>query len=203
MKMYAILLLVTSQSAFALTGVIESKVLGNKTISVDYAAVRVIPVSMTTEIVVDHDSQEESCQNSLVFQNVAQAIYQLENIKVQESQTLLAGQNMFRMEPGQACVAPSKLHNTNQLYLARGGYPEFLISEEIVNGETKQLMVLLSLPRQIADGKIVESTSGMYTIKKLVFGRQAMTVNFSVVEVTASHRSASTSYLEHGSFELK
>lgn len=204
MKFSIFLLLAASQSAFGLSGVIHSKVLGSQQVNVEYTAVRVISEPITTEIKNDWDTQEQFCQSFLQFQNVAQAIYRLGDIQVQESQNLLVGQSYNEIEAGQECLAPNQLLNTNQLYLAKGGHPEFVISQKNVAGEVKRLGLRLSFPRQMATGALVQTTPGFYTIDKLAFGRQPVTVDYSVVETTIlADGRPSWSFLEHGTVTLK
>ncbi len=200
MKKMALLVLLTAQAAFGLSGVLQSKQLGSLNLSVNYTAVRVIPVPMTTEVKTDSDTREQSCVNTLNFYNVAQAVYFLENNKVLETQHLTAGQTHDAITNDQECVAPAKLANTSGLYLAKGGHPEFVVSRN----ESRRLSVFLSFPRQMATGQILETTPGYFTIKNLAFDQNPVVVDFSVVETTMSANGhPSWSYLEHGTVELR
>ncbi len=204
MKKLAFFILVATQAAFGLSGVLQSKQLGSLNLSVDYTAVRVIPVAMTTEISTESDTREQSCVSSLSFLNVAQAVYFLEKTQVLESQHLIAGQDHYPIISDQKCVSPTRLVNTANLFLAKGGDPEFVLSRSAANGESKKLSVFLSFPRQMATGEVFETTPGFFSIRNLAFGQKPVVVNFSVVETTIlADGRPSWSYLEHGTVELK
>lgn len=198
MKTLAFVLLAISHSAFALSGVIESKILGSKNLSIEFSAVKAVPVEMQVEVLTDNDTQDKTCVNSLNFRNIAQAIYTLSGVRTQESLDITHDVSDESVSSESECVKVAT-GNMSQLplFLQKGGYPQFVVSQRHTENGLVQRLLLLSIPRQIGIADLLKVTPEFYTLQNIELVSK-ITVNYSVVDV----QDASWSYLEHGTVVL-
>lgn len=206
MKLVSLVILLFSNSVLALSGVIDSKVLGSKSLEISYTAIQVVPTTIQSSVHAETDTQERFCNNSLVFPHIAQAIYTMDGITVQESQSVVVDLGTEILSEYQTCFAPAQLPAADYLVLNldKSGYPQFIISEKVVNGEKEKLVLLVNLPRKLVTAEVVPVAEGLYTLENLKFGPRAVTAQFSVVKITMHAEGyPSWSYMEHGTVTLK
>lgn len=199
MKSLIISVLLASQSAFALSGVIESKFVGEKTVTVDFTAVKSSPVQMSTEVLLDMDTMDKSCQNSLEFKNVLKGSYSVAGVEIQEGMDVSHIVSMNYIQNDNECSkAETMAQALIPVYLAKGGFIQITLSQKHVNSQLVETRLFVNLPRTVGMAEVAKLNSDSYVLTNFQFDSE-ITANFSVVEVSGS----SWSYLEHGTVVLK
>lgn len=200
MKTFNLILLLASHSVFALSGAVESKILGTKLLTLEYVNASAASASMDAQVVIDRDTRDRFCQNSLTFFEIAEAIYTLDNLKIREIQDINVDVSFLQLEEGDACRTVQMENATGMaLNLSKGGHPQFILFEKMEKGVIHKLVLALSLPRKAAMGDLIQVSPDQYIVRNLKFGTQPMKINFAVIKVS----NASWTYLEHGAAFLK
>lgn len=190
----ALLVILLAQPLFALTGVVESKVLGTKTVHLDLAAVRVIPAAVSVEVTADHDSQDLSCSQFLLFPNMAQALLSMEGQTAQQSMSLIVSVSNERITDQSECkTANVPLTGPTAASLVKVLDSQFLISQNHEGDVLTQTYLVLASASQVLTVDLANVTETHYTLKNLKLN-SAIPMNFYVIKTSQ----ASVSYLEHG-----
>ena len=188
-----------TQAAFALTGVIESKVAGEKEVSLEFAAVKAMASAITADVHVDHDSQDMTCNLYVRFPSFAQAVFTIDGIKVQENLNVIVYLSSERINSSEECVvvaAPAK--KSVAVYLERAFNPGITISQRYVNDVLHKTVLVLDGPSNIISADLSKVGASHYTLSNVKLPTEVI-LNFAVAETGPG----SISYLEHGQVTVK
>lgn len=188
-----------TQSVFALTGVIQSKIVGEKEVFLDFAAVRVLPSSISAEVSIDNDTQDMTCIQYLRFPSFAQALFIINGVRIQENMNAIVYLSSEKITERDLCKAKSvESKNLVAVTLEKVLNPSIVVSQRHVDDVLTPTILAFSGPASFISARLERVGPTHYTLKNIELPTE-LTLNFSVF--TASQ--ASVSYLEHGQVILK
>lgn len=189
----------SAQAAFALTGVVESKTIGSKVITVDFTAIKALPVEISADVTIDRDTQEMSCLQYLKFPNLAQALINMHGLRMQENIDGLVYLSSVKIEKSADCVATSvNDQNLMTVRFVNVLEPQIVVSQRHINDILTPTTLSLSGPPTFVSASL-ENVGPTHYVLKNIHLPTTFTMDFSVFESSE----ASVSYLEHGQIVLK
>ena len=198
-KIVVTLGLLLTQAAFALTGVVNSQVAGEKEVLIEFAAIKALPSAVVAEVHVDHDTQDMTCRQLLRFPSLAQALISIGGVKTQENVNVVVYLSSEKITAEHECVVSSFIPQKSvAVYLERSLNPSIVISQRHINDVLTPTLLVLSGPANIISADLVSVGATHYTLNNINLPIE-LKMNFSVVETSAG----SVSYLEHGQVILK
>jgi hypothetical protein len=195
MKIFNIIAIVfICQSTFALTGIVKSKILGDKSVKLDLSSAGAMLVPVTASVSIDHDTQDLTCEQYLLFEGAAQSVFTMGGVRTQESLDFIVSVTANPIASESECIAKATDSKTNlSIYLRRVLNPQFVISQSHENDQETQTILVLSSANNFVTADLAKATFGLYSLKNIQFPK-SLIMNFSVIKTSPG----AISYLEHG-----
>lgn len=203
MKFVLFSLLLTAQSAFAFHGVINSSVIGQQVVTVDFKVQKTKTAKIQLLEEYDREAGYRYCSTQALYQNAVKATYMVGQQTVTENQdVVISGPADETIETCQAKAFETTLNLSP--YLTKTGFPEFVLSHSVEGGDEVKMVLTLAFPRSFSRADLKQVADGTYALMNYRFQSEPIVLNYHIAQnIKHANGTVSVSYLEHGTLSLK